>query len=832
MILLPCFSMTRFFTLFLIFVSLTTQAQLRGTVRDVQGNPLPFVSVYLQDNYVGTTTNEKGEYEILLSKPSKYIVVFQYLGYKTQKIKQQIEKPMRTLDIILEEENYTLNEVTVSAQDNPANEVIRNAIRARRENSAYAKQYTADFYSRGIFRIKDAPKKIMGQKFDFFDEMLDSTRSGILYLSETKSKITFQKPDKLKETIVASKVSGNDNGFSFNNAASANFDFYDNYLPLQVNVISPIADNAFAYYKYKLEGTFFEDKFQINKIKVTPRRATEPVVEGYIYIVDDSWALYATDFTLKGSQVQMPVVEQMAIKQSYGYNQRSNIWVKNTQTLDFAANMFAIKLSGRFTYVYTGYNFNPKIDKKTFGAEVLSFEDNANKKDDAFWDRIRQVPLTQEEHDDYVKKDALQIKKKSQQYLDSIDRKSNKFGWSAPLTGYTYKNSFQKWQLGYDGLLRGIGFNTVQGYNFNTGLFFTRRDDELRTWSTLRTDFNYGISEDRLRATASYTQRFNNQNYSELRVSGGSSAVQFNAENPIGRLVNSISTLFFKDNYMKLYEKNFIKASFSREILNGWFMSAGLEYAQRKPLRNHSEQVYFQDKSDFYTSNNPWAPYDYFTPAFVTHHLAKANVMARFTFGQEYWSRPDGKFNLRDGKYPVLYLGYEKGFAGSESRYHFDHLNTRVTYDVTLGNKGNLALNAKAGKFLNADNISFVDYKHFNGNQTHIGSADRYLNVFNLLPYYSASTNDAYFEFHAEHDDQGFIMNKLPLLNKLQSTLVLGYHNLSVPKRGPYHEFTVGLDNLGFGKYRFFRVDYVHSYQNRVEANGVMFGIKLLNVLE
>ena len=89
--------------------------------------------------------------------------------------------------------------------------------------------------------------------FDFFDEILDSTRSGIIYLSETVSKITFQKPDKIKEVIVASKVSGKDNGFSFNNAASVNFDFYENYIEFNVNVISPIADGAFNYYKYKLK---------------------------------------------------------------------------------------------------------------------------------------------------------------------------------------------------------------------------------------------------------------------------------------------------------------------------------------------------------------------------------------------------------------------------------------------------------------------------------------------------------------------------------------------------------------------------------------------------
>lgn len=186
--------------------------------------------------------------------------------------------------------------------------------------------YKADFYSRGIFKIKDAPKKILGQKFDAFDEVLDSTRSGILYLSETVSKITYKKPDKLKEVIVASKVSGKDNGFSFNNAASANFDFYDNYLPFQLNVVSPIADNAFNYYKYKLEGTFFDqNKNQINKIKVTPKRTSEPVMEGYLYIVEDSWAIYAIDLTVNGNQIQSPAINTLTLKQNFSYNTQSKI---------------------------------------------------------------------------------------------------------------------------------------------------------------------------------------------------------------------------------------------------------------------------------------------------------------------------------------------------------------------------------------------------------------------------------------------------------------------------------------------------------------------------
>ena len=48
-------------------------------------------------------------------------------------------------------------------------------------------------------------------------------------------------------------------------------------------------------------------------------------------------------------------------------------------------------------------------------------------------------------------------------------------------------------------------------------------------------------------------------------------------------------TLFFKDNYMKLYEKNFATASFSREVFNGLNMTAAVEYAERKPLFNTTD---------------------------------------------------------------------------------------------------------------------------------------------------------------------------------------------------------------------------------------------------
>jgi hypothetical protein len=260
-------------------------------------------------------------------------------------------------------------------------------------------------------------------------------------------------------------------------------------------------------------------------------------------------------------------------------------------------------------------------------------------------------------------------------------------------------------------------------------------------------------------------------------------------------------------------------------------MNVNAEYAERKPLYNTTDYTIIKS-DDLYTSNNPLDPTNETTAAIEKHNLFKANVLMRFNFGQKYWTRPDGKFNIPNDDYPSLTLGYEKTFAATDKNYEYDLIMGRVNYEAIIGNKGLLQMNLKAGKFFNGENISFVDYKHFNGNQTHIGQTDSYTNVFNFLPYYTASTNDSYFETHIEHNDKGYLMNKIPLLKLLQSQLVLGFHNLAIPERKPYQEFTVGLDNLGFGKYRFLRLDYIRSYHNGYQGDGVIFGLKFLNILE
>ncbi|MEN8885148.1 MAG: DUF5686 family protein, partial [Winogradskyella sp.] len=590
-------------------------------------------------------------------------------------------------------------------------------------------------------------------------------------------------------------------------------------------IISPIANNAFGYYRYRLEGVFYDERGNlINKINVIPRRENDPVFSGTIYIVEDQWTIYALELDITGAQARIPAADILSLKQTFSYSEENNVWALISQSLDFKYGLFGFKGDGRFTAVYSNYEFNQPLTKKYFGREIVAFENEANKKDSLFWNKIRPVPLTAEERTDYIKKDSIQLVKESKPYLDSIDAVKNKFKLG-DILGYTYQDSQKDIRLGFDIPITDVKFNTIQGYTAKANVFFTKDYDDFNRYFSANANLEYGFSDDRLRATGALTYKFNDTSRRFLTLSGGVQVQQFNPANPINALENSIATLFFEENYMKLYERRFVQLNYSEELFNGFRFYSGVSYENRSALFNTTDQTFYPKRNKEYTSNNPLDPTSASAP-FENHNIVKVNVSARINFDQDYLSYPDRKVNLFSEKYPTLVLGYEKGLGATNSNYNFDQIKARLTQSFNIADKGRFRYNLRAGKFFNADDIAFMDFQHFNGNQINVSQRGNYTDVFNNLGYYDLSTNDSYLEMHAEHDFNGFILGKIPLLNKLNFNLVVGAHSLSTPNHKPYQEFTVGLDNIGWGKWRFLRVDYVRSYLGGFHGDAILFGLK------
>ncbi|WP_299212096.1 DUF5686 and carboxypeptidase regulatory-like domain-containing protein [uncultured Dokdonia sp.] len=823
--------------IFSFFVSILS-AQIVGTVVDDKGESLPFVNIYLEGSQEGTTTNGDGRYELDVlgsgagpnASPLLYTVVFQFLGYTTVRKEITTKASRYTLDVTLIPETTSLDEVVVEAGVNPADRVIRAAIANRKVNLDKLSEYTANFYSRGLWQVKNAPEKFLGQEVGDLGGGLDSTRTGIIYLSETISEIAYQRPNNFSEKIIASKVSGDDNGFSFNTAIDANFSFYENTIELNAQLISPIGVNAFSYYKYKLIGTFYEQGKIINKIEVTPRRPKDRVFSGLIYIVEDEWQLYGVDLSTNGEAIQVPFVESLNFKQNYKYDEDFEQWVKISQVIDFSFGFLGLKGDGRFTAGYSDYNFAPSFTKKSFTNEVLSFAEEANKKDSLYWEEKRPVPLTNIESNDYLKKDSIQVIRKSRKYLDSIDTRSNKLGILDPITGYSYTNTYKRWRLSYDGILNSTGYNTVQGWNGSTGInYFTWSDDDYQKTLYAFAKAGYGFSDDRLRYTAGLSRRFDSKTRATLSVIGGVETKQFNANNPIPSSINTVASLFFERNYLKIYERSFVDVAYTQEVFNGLRLWGSVSYEDRKGLANTTDQTFYPKDDIAFTSNNPRDPQNLFPqdPTGVDDHaIVKTQVSARINFGQKYYNYPNRKFNIPNDRFPTLFLTYEGGLAADEDRFNYTQLRASVRQGFDIGNKGRFSYNVYAGTFLNsADGASFIDYQHFNGNQTRVNLDGDYLNRFNLLPYYERSTNQSYFEAHAEHNFKGWILGKIPGINKLNFNLVAGAHVLSTADNRPYTEYSIGLDNIGWGKFRFLRVDYVRSSGLGANDGAFVFGV-------
>ncbi len=813
----------------LLLVTSSILGQVNGRVTDKNGEPLSFVSIYLDKTVTGTTSNDNGVYVLDVNKKGKSIIVFQILGYKTVKKEVDITSFPFELNVTFEEENVQLDEISLSTKENPANAIIRNVIANKDKNTDKFAKYTAKFYSRGLYKIKDAPEKFLGQSMGDFGGGLDSTRSGIIYLSETISEINFQKkPKKFKEKIIASKVSGYDNGISFNRAENANINFYDNSVEFGNELISPISTNAFSYYKFKLEGTFYDKNGKlINKIKIIPKRKNDRVFNGFLYVVDDDWALYGADVSVTGAQVNIPIVDVLHLKQNYNYSKSNDAWVLISQSIDFKVKALGFKFDGRFSSAYSEYNFSPNYNEGTFTNEVLTFEKEATEKDTVYWNNLRPVPLTEEEVKDYTKKDSLKVVRKSKKYLDSVNKEQNKFSLLSPITGYTYRNSYKKWSLSYNGLIDDLGFNTVQGFNTSLGFSYFNQQNKKGKWWNAGVKANYGLSDKRIRPTLFFTKKWNNISRPKMTISGGVTTAQFNGNEPISKMSNMIRSLFMRDNYMKIYEKEFAKVSYSEEIKNGIYFSSSLEYENRKPLFNTTDYSFArQSINSPYTSNNPLDPTDFTNAAFTEHKIATLNVGATFVFNQKYLSYPDRKENIGNDKYPSLNVNYRKTFGASNSEFNSDLFTANLRQDISAGNYGDFSYNIKGGLFVEKKNIAFMDNLQANGNQL-IFPSDTELNSFNLLDYYKLYTNDRYAEAHIEHNFRGAILGKIPLINKLNFHLVGGAKTLFMADKKPYTEYSVGLDNVGFGKWRFLRVDYVRSNYGSVKNDGLMFRIDL-----
>lgn len=842
----------------LLFLFSSVYAQgIKGIVRNANGDPLPYASIFLVGSKSGTSANSIGEYEIKLPS-GVYNIRVQNIGYVSQEKEVTIGNEWVIQDFSLKVQGYLLQEVRIGKGEKGdyANTIIRNAIAKSKFHRLQYTDYQMKVYVKGTGELLKAPFFVKGRL------KREGVKLNEAYTSESVSLINFSQPDKVTEKVIAIRSTGDDSGVgSPSMFIAATF-----YKDKVANIISPLSRSAFNYYRFKYEGSFTEGNHIINKILVIPRSKGDNVFEGSIFIIEDEWAIHSVN--LRTSILGFPIL----VRQNFA-EVAPLVWLPVNHQYDFSGNVLGF--AGHYKYIAACSQFkvtlnkdliekaeaiedskpvpssalelpvnnNDKLSRKQFRKMVdqvekeslkqqrnpeiikertITADSMARKRDSVYWTNERSVPLTRKEVLGYHRDDSLVTADSIKKSLkDSTRVKKHKmFSPLDLVAGGNYKLSAHT-SMKIDPSLTQFYFNTLEGFNVNLSGELKYGFDSLKRSLSFTPALRYGFSSHKFysKATLNYRKESSDA-VSNVSLSGGQFVNQFNDEEPIHPLVNSITSLFARRNYMKLYEKTFLQAGYAYKPSAFFSMTLNAEWAQRSALYNQSDYSFFKPDSRDYTLNSPLNIENQNTD-FATHEAFIADIQLKYRPAQSYRTYNGKKIPLYE-RSPEFMLNYKKGIPGIlGSDVDFDQVELGINHGFEAGLGSRLNFEVRGGTFLNSKQMYFMDYKHFDANRVFLASL-KPAGSFRLLDYYYYSTKGAYVTANVYYQIRKLLFTRIPevRLAGLKENVFVNY--LKTEKSANYYELGYSLDNI----FRIFRVEIATSFlDNHYKEFGYRIGI-------
>ncbi len=853
---------------------------IRGIVKGDDGNPLPFATIYIKQTGTGSATDNSGRYEVTLS-PGKYDVYFQYLGYETTTRIVDVGDGFQEINITLKTQVVQLQSVTIHAsKEDPAYSVMRRAIAKAKYHTQQVDSFFAKVYIKGKGKLKDYPwmaKKLLEKEGITKDRLfIQESVSEVQYKRPNKFKekvIAIYTQGKNNNTSPNEYIFGSlyepEIAETISPLSPKAFSYYKfEYLgsfrdrDIEINKIKVIprskGDNVFDGVIYIVEDFWSIHSVDLNSIKMGIKfhikQIYNPIEDGKK--LGQAWMPVTQQFNVNGSvfgfefegqylatvkdyklflnpalKHEIIVVDEKKVEQTVV--PKTSTAAKSTKTQKTTA--IQQKLSDGKEVTNKELNqlikqYEKEEQKKQQEPEVLSdrsfkVDSTARKKDSVFWVEMRPAPLEVEEVRGYEKADSIAVIEQKKEEGDSLkESKSKGFQPWDLLIGDRYK--FGK-TTDFEIHFPYGGFNTVEGFNiiYRMSLYkrWVKRDSlnperrpkvtRLEITPVLRYSFEREKVIGFLRADWRNAK-------SRITLESGRYVTQFNPANPIHHFVNTFTTLMLGDNLMKIYERDFTDLSFRHRFNDQFTLFTSWSYSHRRELINNTSYTLFKDNKDSYTPNNP-VNNELSSTSFSTHQAFTGMARLEMRPWAKYRIRNGFKYRV-DGSSPLFSLEYRKGFKNiGSSDVDYDLVDLGVRYGVKMGIRGRLDANIHAGTFLNNRNLYFMDFKHFQGNQTPIITSDPD-GSYRLLDYYSNSTQDKYLSGILHYHFRKLFLSRIPKLRLLGIQENVFASVLSTPASGTYHELGYSIDGI----LRVFRIEGAASFQNgKYTGYGFRIGI-------
>jgi hypothetical protein len=824
------------------FAQLTT---ITGTVTDANTKqPVAFASIYFK-GAKGVVADSLGQFEIRTALNVRQLDV-SYIGYKTQTVTIENGKE-QTINVQLQVDGAKdLNAVVVKSKKkikytnkgNPAVELIRRVIEAKDKNRPDNYDYVQyEQYEKIQLSLSRVSEKLTNSKllknYHFLFENTDTTKVPgkaltPVYLEERLATNYYRKDPSKTKTIIKGEKRVNFGEFVDSVGTSAflkrlyeDINVYNNNIGVFTNqFLSPLADMAPSFYMFFIRDTITDNAGKkLVRMYFTPRNTNDFLFRGTMLVaLDTTYAVRKLDMTVSPN-INMNWIRDLHISQEFEKNESDGRYHLVKSDMITEVGLTKGKSNGLFgerSVSYKNYRINQPKEEAFYRGPSVEVKENKDQFTDGFWTSRRHDSLSRYEANTYRNVDSLSHMRSFKRLMD----------WGTLLVaGY---KSFGKFELGPASTF--YSWNPVEGFRLRLG---GRTTTKLSKRYYFETYAAYGFRDEKWKGFGSFTYSLNNksvygfpQNYirasaqRETKIPG--QELQFVQED------NFLLSFKRGENDKWLYN-DIYRLDYVKEFANHFSYTIGLKNWRQAPAGSLQfvKQVETAKKNvpDLTTSELTvklrWAPNE----QFYIGKLYRSPIVNRF---------------------PIFTFQYTKGIKGLwNGEYDYDKVNLMIEKRFYLSQLGYSDMVMEGG-YINGT-LPFPLLTIHRANQTYGYQFNSY-NLMNFLEFVS----DRYAGINIDHNFNGFLFNRIPLLKKLSLREIVSakvlYGGLSkendpanqhanvyqfptdangVPStyslnNGPYIEGSIGVGNI----FKLLRLDLVKRFTYLDHPNVSEWGIR------
>ena len=767
LVFLYCFSVSSIFGQFVI----------KGRVTDANnGDPIPFASVGLVGVSQGARTNFQGEFT-LNSKFTADSLFTSFVGYKKRVKKITRGLAFQEINFQIEPSTLEMAEVKVYSGENPAYKILRGVLQHKESNDrSKLIAYEYDSYTKMELDVDNISEKFkerrvmkdIAQAIKKFEEMAGEDGKLIIptYLSESIGKFYYlENPQRKKEVIQKTNIKGvgvSDGSFISQLVGGnlvASYNFYQNYVPFfGKDFASPIGENWKAKYSYFLGDTVNVEGRVCYQLDFDPKNSADLVFRGQMWIDTTSFALVQIDAVVdKGANLNF--IERIKISQEL--EQTSNgVWLP-------ARTRFLIDLE-EISQGSAGMLLKMYISNKDFVVNKpheVSFYDvpsevaqDATMPNAEFWKYARHEPLSSYDHLASSLIDTVQNLPIVRTYVEIAE---------LVLSGYRQFNGIEAGPY-----ITSFAINAVEGARFRLGFRTNANFD--KKW-ILRGNVGFGTKDLVPKYSLEVNYLFSKKKWTiaGLRHSYDVERVGLTPEF-IGD-----NKLFYAFTRWGAFSGAFFRretdAFFSSELAKGITLTTSLTSRSFDPL------FHFQYRLNPELGRAS-AVQDNYQETFATLELRFAKNVTFIMNGNE-------RIALATKRFPMITLKYQHGFKGFlGGDFTYDRFTLKAYQTLRLGTLGRSDYTFTAG-YTPSNLPAPLLFPHL-GNETFffVRSAFSTMNYFEFV-------SDQFASIQYNHNFEGLLFNRIPLIKKLKWRLIGSANVLMGSQRSANQEIMKEVDN-------------------------------------